>query len=1030
MSIWSKRAAAAAMALVMVGSTAASASVALGHDIHSGSVGLSPGTGVDFQIFWSDTYSDLRTENYLTYTPNADVRPTMAYGKSITSRETLTTMAKTLESQGKRVVGGINGGYYSFSTGAPEGVIITDGILRSTPSADSSQGGGSWYYGIGFREDGTAFIGQPKIAVRANFGGQTYNIAGGLNKVRSDTGGYVLLNSDFGSTTNNTSAGVDVILTPVLDGVGETVTREDGAVLTRREAPAVMSRMTFTVDQVLESNSSIAIPSGKYVLTVNNKSGEAATAPLKALKAGDTVEVDFATSDTRWTEAVEATGAPSRLVNAGQVDYASFINDPNAKTRRARTAIGLKADGSVVFYTIDGDQSGYSVGATLEQVAMRLIELGCVEAVALDGGGSTTLGATYPGESTLGVVNKPSGGSQRANSTAIFLTTTLTATGVLGSYYVTPSDAMLLAGSSIQLSAQALDTAYYPMSDTTPVSYFIQNGDGLVTTDGLFTAGSESGTTQVTASGGGAEGSATMTVVKTPDSISLRNESSGKSVTSLNVAPREQVNLKADAVYRKLSLVSQDSSYTWTCDPAVGTVDPNGVFTAGSEGASGTLTVSAGGKSVSIPVSVAGHILPLENCEGDLSAFVSGETVTASPETGLEHVRFGRQSVRLDYDAAQNGTAALSVNLPITDGERRLDLWVYGDGSGNSLTASVTVGSGEGAAVEPVVLTGLDFTGWKKISVELPQGATALSGLNIIYGGGAQSQGTIWVDQLTTANQQMEDNAAPNVTVKVSGSQLTATVTDDVDKTIYAKNVEATYDGTPLEVTWNESTNSLSATLPASDGKAHRVTVTASDASGNLARASADIAPDAAHANVFTDMTGHWAAKYATYLYDTGVTSGTGAPGEPLTFAPDRNITRGEFFALVARWLDLDLEQYADVELPFADADQAPAWALGEIKAMYSLGILSGSESGGKLYLNANANISRVEVMTILGRTQAKGYEAPALTAADAGDVPAWALDYVRILVGQGVVSGYGNKLNPNQSITRGEVATMLYTMR
>ena len=184
------------------------------------------------------------------------------------------------------------------------------------------------------------------------------------------------------------------------------------------------------------------------------------------------------------------------------------------------------------------------------------------------------------------------------------------------------------------------------------------------------------------------------------------------------------------------------------------------VFTAGSEGAGGTLTVSAGGKSVSIPVSVAGHILPLEDCEGDLSAFVSGETVTASPETGLEHVRFGRQSVRLDYDAAQNGTAALSVNLPIADGERRLDLWVYGDGSGNSLTASVTVGSGEGAAVEPVVLTGLDFTGWKKVSVELPQGAAALSGLNIIYGGGAQSQGAIWVDQLTTANQQMEDTAA------------------------------------------------------------------------------------------------------------------------------------------------------------------------------------------------------------------------------------------------------------------------------
>ena len=61
-----------------------------------------------------------------------------------------------------------------------------------------------------------------------------------------------------------------------------------------------------------------------------------------------------------------------------------------------RTAVGLKRDGSLVLYTIDGRQSGYSIGATLTQVAERMVELGCVTALSLDGGGSTAMVATQP----------------------------------------------------------------------------------------------------------------------------------------------------------------------------------------------------------------------------------------------------------------------------------------------------------------------------------------------------------------------------------------------------------------------------------------------------------------------------------------------------------------------------------------------------------------------------------------------------------------------------------------------------------
>ncbi len=57
------------------------------------------------------------------------------------------------------------------------------------------------------------------------------------------------------------------------------------------------------------------------------------------------------------------------------------------------------------------------------------------------------------------------------------------------------------------------------------------------------------------------------------------------------------------------------------------------------------------------------------------------------------------------------------------------------------------------------------------------------------------------------------------------------------------------------------------------------------------------------------------------------------------------------------------------------------------------------NESG--LTVNALATISRAEAMTILGRTQAKGYAEPELTFSDAGQVPDWAAGYLRSLVGQ-----------------------------
>ncbi|GIP39185.1 hypothetical protein J31TS4_24650 [Paenibacillus sp. J31TS4] len=69
--------------------------------------------------------------------------------------------------------------------------------------------------------------------------------------------------------------------------------------------------------------------------------------------------------------------------------------------RAPRTAIGQKADGTVIFIVIDGRQT-HSIGATLREVQDLLLEEGCVNAGFLDGGASSEM--VYNGE----LITKPS----------------------------------------------------------------------------------------------------------------------------------------------------------------------------------------------------------------------------------------------------------------------------------------------------------------------------------------------------------------------------------------------------------------------------------------------------------------------------------------------------------------------------------------------------------------------------------------------------------------------------------------------
>jgi exopolysaccharide biosynthesis protein len=59
--------------------------------------------------------------------------------------------------------------------------------------------------------------------------------------------------------------------------------------------------------------------------------------------------------------------------------------------RDPRTAVGIREDGTIILFTVDGRQPGHSAGFTGRELADYLISCGAVDAAMLDGGASTAM---------------------------------------------------------------------------------------------------------------------------------------------------------------------------------------------------------------------------------------------------------------------------------------------------------------------------------------------------------------------------------------------------------------------------------------------------------------------------------------------------------------------------------------------------------------------------------------------------------------------------------------------------------------
>ena len=176
----------------------------------------------------------------------------------------------------------------------------------------------------------------------------------------------------------------------------------------------------------------------------------------------------------------------------------------------------------------------------------------------------------------------------------------------------------------------------------------------------------------------------------------------------------------------------------------------------------------------------------------------------------------------------------------------------------------------------------------------------------------------------------------------------------------------------------------------------------------------------------FTDIGGHWGLDYIVQLYKLGLTTGSTLEDGTVVYLPNAQMTRAELMVFVTRVLGINPLPYDSVELPFADQDAIPAWALPYVKVMYTLKVVQGSQRDGQLYVDAGSTITREETMTILGRILAATEQGDLSVFEDGDSVSSWAAPYVQTLVGLGIVQGSGGRVNPKDYIDRASIAKLL----
>ena len=324
----------------------------------------------------------------------------MAFAASAGNVNVLSSQYSTaVNKYGYEVAGIINGSFFDTTTGTMEGILISGGKVSC---ADIGYTYGNLLDVVAFGYDGSMSIIESQLAYYMYINGELVPDAlRFINKQQSSdswrTDAIYYYDTSCGSIADSSTYGYEVVCkkqngTDLV--VGDTMVAE------------VIQINGYTSGSTIDSNSSIE--SDNFVLST--PSGSSYISYLTGLQVGDTVEITIEETVAESKEIME--NASSVITNVGTLvkdgvdmtDYNSVIGTHYVSSTYARwTAFGIKEDGTYVFFTSEGGDTGdSSQSLTLKDVASAMISLGCTDVIRMDGGGSTAMYVSNTGYGSAG----------------------------------------------------------------------------------------------------------------------------------------------------------------------------------------------------------------------------------------------------------------------------------------------------------------------------------------------------------------------------------------------------------------------------------------------------------------------------------------------------------------------------------------------------------------------------------------------------------------------------------------------------
>lgn len=664
-------------------------------------------------------------------TPNLELRAGTK-GGYVYGMEGVTEMAAHMDAPGNRVIAGINGDFYDLSgygTGVPNGLFIDQGRILN--SASSS-------FAFGLKEDGTSVYGKPKLTMFVTIDGKRTNLTS-INRYR-ESNHLVLYTPDYYTTTKTTAAGTEVVLRVVEGDVKSGQT------------------LKLKVLEIRENKGDAPLAEGTVVLSASGSS----VPVVSGLATGDELTASFQL-EGEWQDVNMVIGGQGPLVEDGVVK--SNVGPTGV---HPRTAIGTKADGSIVLFEIDGRSPGTSEGVTTEELAKILVDMGVIDAMNLDGGGSSTFVARMPGTSDVKMMNQGSDGGERRTGNGILLVNKAPE-GAVSKLTVTPSEERILADSSFTFTAAAVDPTGHPATHEGTVAWSVDPELGTFTGDGVFVAGQGASHGQVTVTNGILEGTADVEIVNEITELRLPDE-----IKTYNSGVNE--TLVVTALRDGQVIQSSNDVYEWRVEGDIGTVDENGVFHATNEGGqSGAIIVSYKGIETSMKVNVGVPPVVLEEFESIESYQASGaryNTIAVDLNTDPDYVRSGDASLKLSYDfIGTTGTSGAYVsssskaeNIQIPGYPGKIGMWVYGDGKKHWLRAQVRDGNNAAFNIDFTDSNnGVNWTGWKYVEAAVPAGKTTPLSMDLPVrymqtNNNNKTAGAIYIDQIRAIYGPLEED--------------------------------------------------------------------------------------------------------------------------------------------------------------------------------------------------------------------------------------------------------------------------------